>query len=460
MDEINKNLAKAFNITDDNAKILGGALRERGQQGAIPVDTLNRQADPNVKRGVEIVNNAQTTAPSPMLTADAAQAIATPPPVETPLSEADQTRNALRDAATDILGTDITAQRQQARQDAGVIEKEERSRQLSNQLIARDREIQRQRERLEENLRADSRGGLESQLAKFNRESARELADLSFSYQVALGDYTAAEKIASDYISDFQANLTNKQNAWQMLYTLMQNDMTESEKLQANQAFQEKQMQDQFELNKKLATFNQQLQQNDPKYQLEVANLRSQMAQASVAAQEKRDLDLYNKIQSAEVKTDVVERSLSTLDNILKNQSGLQASVGSTILGRLPFGLSTKMGVGAVGVKPVFGDKADFLADVSYVVNNLTFDKLKELKAGGATFGALSDKELKSIGDASSVLASMSIKNKEGQITGFKGTEKKAIEQIQLIQQKLQKEKDSIGMELLSPSEFLQINNL
>jgi hypothetical protein len=458
MDEINKNLASAFNISGDNAAKLATTLRDNYKP--IAVDSLSRPADQNVQRGVDIVNNAQTPTTSPLLTADAAQAIATPPPVETPLSEADQSRNALRAAAGDILGTDIAAERQQARQDAGVIEKEARSRQLSNQLIARDREIQRQREKMEENLRADSRGGLESQLAKFNRESARELADLSFSYQVALGDYQAAEKIANDYISDFQANLTNKQNAWQMLYTLMQNDMTESEKMQAQQAFQEKQMQDQFELDKKMASFQQGLAQSDPKYQLEVANLRNQIAQAGVAAQEARDLDLYNKIQSAEVKSGVVDTALSTIDNILKNQSGLKSATGSTILGRLPFGLSTKLGVGGLSIKPTFGAKVDVLADVSYVVNNLTFDKLKELKAGGATFGALSDKELKSIGDASSVLASMAIKNKEGQITGFKGTETKAIEQIQLIQQKLQKEKDSIGMELLTPSEFLQINNL
>jgi len=47
----------------------------------------------------------------------------------------------------------------------------------------------------------------------------------------------------------------------------------------------------------------------------------------------------------------------------------------------------------------------DFLTGVGYIINNQTFDKLKDLKSGGATFGALSDSERVAIGRAASDLS-------------------------------------------------------
>jgi hypothetical protein len=186
------------------------------------------------------------------------------------------------------------------------------------------------------------------------------------------------------------------------------------------------------------------------------AQIEALKAQAVITQQE----DLVKKIEAFEVKSSVVDNSITVLDRLTKNEAGLKSSVGAVpFLGRLPVGLSIKPKVGAITPTVSFADKADFLADASFIVNNLTFDKLKELKAGGATFGALSDKELQSIGSAADVLASMAQKNKEGQITGFKGSETKVLEQIKYIQTKMQKEKDALGTELLSPYEILQIYN-
>jgi hypothetical protein len=214
--------------------------------------------------------------------------------------------------------------------------------------------------------------------------------------------------------------------------------------------------------------------------QLQRSNIVSQMAerQAQIQAlkaqaQMAQQMEMIQKIESFEVKSSVVDNSLTVVDRLLKNESGLKASTGTLPLGlgQLPFGFAprtkevtlkdgSKISIPSMKLNESrFAEKADFLADASFIVNNLTFDKLKELKAGGATFGALSDKELQAIGSASDVLASMSQKNKEGQITGFKGSEAKVAEQIKFIQSKLQKEKDSLGSEILSPAERLQIYN-
>lgn len=227
----------------------------------IAVDTLSRQANPDVKRGVEISNNFQSRPVSQGLSSTISSSISKPAPVVERVSEADQNRQVLRQTAEDILGTDLGVERQNIREDLKIKEKEERARLLSDQLTKRDRDMQKQLEKLEKNPLGKGELALDADIARFNRESARELADLSFSYNVALGDYNAAEKIASEYISDLQADLQQKQNAWQMLYNLVQNDMTESEKLQATQAFSEKQMQDQYQLDIKKIQFENNLKQ-------------------------------------------------------------------------------------------------------------------------------------------------------------------------------------------------------
>lgn len=241
---------------DEARASITNELQSRG----IAVDTLSRPADPRVDRGVEVVNNFQSRDVSPTLQSDISKALSTPAPERVTQTD---TRDVLRETADEILGQDLGATRQQAREDAMVAEKEERARTLSNRLTERERQIQEQLEKLEANPQGKGDFALNADIARFNRESARELADLSFAYNVALGDYQAAEKLAQDYISDYQADLQNKQNAWQMLYTLTQNDMTESEKLQAQQAFEEKKMQDQFEMQQKMATFNSQLRREE-----------------------------------------------------------------------------------------------------------------------------------------------------------------------------------------------------
>lgn len=433
----------------------------------IAVDTLSRKADPNVTRGVEIVNENAMQSTTPDLTQGINNTASVLPPP--PKSEATQNRELLSNTAKDLLETDVRSERLKAREDAGVIEKEAVQRQEYDALT-RAREDKRLRVEEIQRQSGLTKAQKDAMVSEESRVFDRQIADKSFSYNVALGDYQAAEKIANDYIADLQTERTNKQNAWSMLFQLAQNDMTESEKIEAQQAFQEKQMKDKFELDKESARFMQTLQQSDPKYMLEVANLKNQIEASKIEAQNNQDLELLTKIQGVELKSAIVDDSLAVVDRLIKNSSGLSASVGSVpLFGRLPYGMTDAKEIssedgkvnfeigGGLGFR--FGNKADFLTDASYIINNLTFDKLKELKASGASFGALSEGELKAIGDASGVLSAMAIK-KDGQITGFKGTETKALEQIQLIQSKLQKERDALGSDLLSPQEQLQIYNL
>lgn len=264
--------------------------------GVMAVDTLSRPADKNVDRGVEVVNDFQSRGVSPTLESGVSRSLSTTPP-EVP----EQSRGSIRDVADDLAlelagatQESVALRNQRVKEEAGLVEAAKLKNQLFNNITARQREMQKQLERLEKNPQGKGDFALDADIARFNRESARELADLSFSYQVALGDYELAEKIANDYIADLNADFERKTSVWNIL--MKASEMTDEEKMLATQAFQEKQMQDQFELNKKLAQFNQTLSQNDPLYQ---ANLRAKLAEAE-SAEKQREM-LENAIQNGEI---------------------------------------------------------------------------------------------------------------------------------------------------------------
>ena len=87
---------------------------------------------------------------------------------------------------------------------------------------------------------------------------------------------------------------------------------------------------------------------------------------------------------------------------------------------------------GAVGPNPlarlspssVFtGGKANFIAGVQQLSDQLKLDKLIQAKAQGATFGALSDNELRVIASAATKIGTWTIKDKDGNVVGYNANE-------------------------------------
>jgi len=230
------------------------------------------------------------------------------PPVE-PVKEDTTARGKMESLASKIFGggQDVAAEREQLRIDAQTREKEAQARLLGNKLTARQRDIQKGLEAIEANPRGQTEYALNAEINKYNRETARELADLSFSYNVALGDYQAAEKIVSERLSDIQAQRSQDIQAFNTLFNFVQNDMTESEKLQAQQAFQEKQNETNFEQQQELARLNStlsierateesKLKQSDPLYQAQLAKAQADLATGGVSWTERAKIfDLAEK---------------------------------------------------------------------------------------------------------------------------------------------------------------------
>lgn len=127
----------------------------------------------------------------------------------------------------------------------------------------------------------------------------------------------------------------------------------------------------------------------------------------------------------------------------LSSDSGLGVSVGTSFVSRSPRGFFGNVGallsvVGApsavVGsVKKLTGTQQNFIASVAQLKDQLNLDKLIESKAQGATFGALSDNELRVLASASTRLGTWEQKDSDGNVVGYNTSEanfKKEIDKI------------------------------
>lgn len=205
---------------------------------------------PNLSAPVPTSQVATTVQSDPRFQAEAQ-------PIErTPTNEG---QSNLAQEIINLSSTDLSGARQELRADNQVAEKEERARRLSERIIARDNSYRDQREALEENPEGKLRGALNAELNDLERKRSRELADLSFSYNVALGDLQAAQTIVDDRVSDMEADIARRTKAYETAFQMAQNDLTESEKIEVQQAFQREQAEIQTNNQKEIARFKYEL---------------------------------------------------------------------------------------------------------------------------------------------------------------------------------------------------------
>jgi len=83
--------------------------------------------------------------------------------------------------------------------------------------------------------------------------------------------------------------------------------------------------------------------------------------------------------------------------------------------------------------------KQDMLAVAKNLVSNQTLQALAEAKSKGITFGALSESELSTLANSASNISSKIIKDKDGNVTGFSGSENTFADDLRIIKEKMEK---------------------
>lgn len=445
---------------------LTGAKNIASNSGVMAVDTLSTQPDPKVDSAVGTVNDYNKRGTTPTLTAESDKAAATTPKITTKQEYRSEADRLAQEIAGGINPSEAAAK---IREDKMLAEKEAVQRQEFDSLT-KLREDKRKRIEAIQTGAGLTKAQKDAAVAQESRVFDRQIADKSFSYNVALGDYQAAEKIANEAIKDLQSDFERKQSTWQVLMKMT--EMTDEEKMIANQAFETKKMQEQFELNKKMALFEAGLKSTSPDAPI-TKEINGQTMQWNPTTSEwvkpAISVSTPDKIANETEFADVSQK-VAQLDAVLADPSLIQ-----NITGVLQGNLSTFFGAEGyspispllTGKTPSFGGatavnkKNDALNTISYFIDNYTLENLKKAKADGVSFGALSEKELEMIASASTRLGAAAKRDKKtGKLEGFSGSPAQIQKDLELIQGKLKAQQDQLNRNLLDKSEELEIINI
>ena len=187
----------------------------------------------------------------------------------------------------------------------------------------------------------------------------------------------------------------------------------------------------------------------DPKAKLELEGLRADLALKNAKARlaekearfgkeptEKEKKAQALALQNAKDSASAAQDKIDNIDLILENKVGLASRVGPNILSRgvvapVVAGAVTGAGLGpvgavvgglaggATGISASFGKGQSFAAQIHNLTSGLTLQELIDAKAKGATFGALTQEELRLLAASASILNDAEIKDKDGKPTGY-----------------------------------------
>jgi len=130
---------------------------------------------------------------------------------------------------------------------------------------------------------------------------------------------------------------------------------------------------------------------------------------------------------------DSLQENLNNIDLLIKHP-GLDSAVGPSWTG-----FFTRNAVAGLET----GQKADFIAGVTQLIDQKTLDTLLNLKKAGGTLGALSEGEKAMLRSAASKIGTWEAKNKKGELIGYKVSEyffKKELATIRRLTEKALKE--------------------
>jgi len=366
-----------------------------------PADSLGKPTT-----NLNQVQNAVTTATSTPATGAGFKASADKVgQVEDPSKTKDDTtspasvREQIQQGLMSILGKDTSADKQKIREEANIEEKSKTANRVLNQLRSIRVDFEAKKDKLEnENKTGRSMGAINNEINQLTKDTNRNLAYKSIEYDIANNDLQSAERTVADRIQDMKDEETKQVQLYKTLYDFVQDDMSESEKMEAQQAFAEKESERSFERSKELARYNSLLNREEASY----VNSLKQAVTAQEASEASKAL-----VPALQGKVGQLNEAISALKN-----GGSGNVVGTNPLAR--FSLT----------RAFTGSGQNFIANVEQLVSRETLDTLLALKAKGGTLGALSEKELMALEASASRIGTWRMKDENGNVTGYKANEK------------------------------------
>lgn len=316
---------------------------------------------------------------------------------------------------------------------------------LNQQVLQEQLNLRQSLDELEKNREGFFGRALQDEINRVKTDSYKRQADLSIVQMGLQGRYDSAKAIADrsiqrqlesqkNYIDALKVNFDTYKDLFdkadQREFQVMINDR---EKALEQKYYQER------------ARFDQILKQQDPLYQLQVMKAR-------------RELELVNAPNREEIeKTRTEAESLEGKKDLitgLLNSKAIDSVVGTSIFSRAAGGLAGVAGrfatgfaggalagtlLGPVGTivggvagglslatqgiaDTITGERQNFIAGVDQLSSQEFVDNLINVKAKGATFGALTDREGEALRNAATKLNSWKIE-KDGKVVGYNTSE-------------------------------------
>lgn len=149
-------------------------------------------------------------------------------------------------------------------QEEGVFKKKKAATDLSNEYLSKTKYYDDLIEKRRKNTSGSFGGAVEQDVANIERQKNSELADIAIQYKIANDDYTGAFEIAKAKVDAEFEPIQAQIDTLKTYYSLAQNDMTDSEKLQAQAEIQRQESELDFKRQKELYAYKQQIDQSDP----------------------------------------------------------------------------------------------------------------------------------------------------------------------------------------------------
>lgn len=285
-------------------------------------------------------------------------------------------------------------------QDGGVDDLQSELNDINAQMMAEQHALRREIQRIEANDEGLFGGAVRDRVNEVTRQSLSKQADLAVVQMAKQGRYDSAKQIADRAVSAQLERQRQEKEIRMFIYQENKEMFTKAEQREFEAREKERDRELENEEYRLRSQFDAKIKQADPLYQTQLAKARFDLD----AARQAMFADALPTPGST-LQLSKQQSQINTLQSLSKSP-GLNSSVGPTFLTR-----------SAVADK--FGAKDRFIGDVEQLRSQLNLDTLIQAKGSGATFGALSDQELRILGTAATTLGQWAKTDKSGKVTGY-----------------------------------------
>ena len=320
---------------------------------------------------------------------------------------------------------------------------------INAQLFGEQEGLRRTTEEIQNNAEGLTRGGVAGKIDEARRKSLRTQADLAVVQLSRQGRYNSAKEVADRAVSAILEKQKQQNELRRFIYDEHKDLFTKAEarEFEANQKERDRTLaNEEYRLR---AEFDQKIKQQDPLYQLTIAKMQKEirlMGEPTAAERKQMEAD----IKEANASIPVMRDKIDAVD-LLKKHAGFNSRVGTTPFDRKLFGGKDKFS----------GAGQDFAGGIHKLVGGMTLQNLIDAKNRGATFGALSEGELRILASSATAINDWEVKDDKGNPTGAWNIDEASFErELDTIKTLTQRAIQQSGQSLISDDEDALIDQM